>query len=183
MEEDDLFIEDIVTQKKETKKVNGKNKGKRVELALCKLLTKHFEKDFTRTVGSGNRWSQANLSETAKQVFSGDICVPEGFKWVLECKGGYEKDMLFSNVWEGIPKLEEFIKQVMHDSEYCGRLPVIMWKRNRKPWIVAIRKKDVKGFDIKKWSQYVIYKDWLIGDLQIMLDNTKNDFWFEEKDA
>ena len=90
----DLEVEDILEHHVKKKKVNGKQKGNRTELHLCKMLTKHFEEEFSRALGSGARTSQvAHLPEHAKKTLTGDICVPEGFKWVIECKGGYEDDM------------------------------------------------------------------------------------------
>lgn len=161
-------------------KVNGKDKGNRTELNLCKLLTKHFGEDFVRSVGSGNRWSQANLSETAKQVYSGDICVPEGFKWVIECKGGYEDDMHLENVCDGsMSRLDEFMSQVTKDAEYCGRKPIILWKRNRKPWIAMIKGEDAPV--MTHWSKgYIVYQGWLISSFNELLEETKKEFWFDE---
>ncbi len=80
-EYDGLEIEDLLENNKEKKKkVNGKQKGNRTELHLCKLLTKHFGDEFSRALGSGARTSQvAHLPEHAKKTLTGDICVPEGF--------------------------------------------------------------------------------------------------------
>ena len=176
-----LLIEDISAEPDvKKKKVNGKNKGNRTELNLCKLLTKYFGKDFVRSVGSGNRWSQANLSETAKQVYSGDICVPEEFKWVIECKGGYEDDMHLENILngdDGLSRLDEFIEQVSKDAEYCKRKPIILWKRNRKPWIAMIKSDEC---DHSVWECYIKYRDWSILNFGQLLNHTDKEFWFDE---
>lgn len=182
MEEEDLQIENILEKKEVKKKVNGKDKGNRTELGLCKLLTQHFGQDFTRSVGSGNRWSQANLPEYAKQVFSGDICVPEGFSWVIESKGGYENEVDLNNVTEGkISMLDTFIAQCCKDAEYCGRKPIVCWKRNRKPWIVVI---EQKWFPMEFWEKNfpyrVCYGDWYMISLEKLLQCTDKDFWFNK---
>ena len=115
MDDQDLLIENILDNNpKKKKKVNGKSKGDRTELHLCKKLTEHFGEEFSRALGSGSRWSQVGqLPEHAKKSLSGDVCVPEGFSWVIECKGGYENDINLTNVCDGdIARLDEFIEQV-----------------------------------------------------------------------
>src|SRR6185437_9448584 len=72
------------------KKKNSGRKGKRGERSLIEELEERFPgKPFSRTIGSGNRWSQARLTEAAKKVFTGDIVTPEDFLFALECKHGY----------------------------------------------------------------------------------------------
>ena len=87
------------------------------------MLTDFFGCSFTRSIGSGNRWGQVVLSEQAKQVFSGDICVPEGFKWVIECKGGYEDDMhlIIMINWRDNPWHGELEAQRVWDFENRSR--------------------------------------------------------------
>lgn len=196
-----LDIEELLEDKpKKKKKVNGKQKGNRTELNLCKMLTEHFDQEFSRALGSGARTSQVNyLPEHAKKTLTGDICVPEGFKWVIECKGGYEDDMNLTNVCDGnISRLDEFIEQVTKDSEYCGRKPIILWKRNRKPWLAMIRIADspFQDRDNGSWevlvsryypsmtptlSNFIVYKSWLILSFEELLKRTEKEFWFDEQ--
>lgn len=177
---DDQFVEDILENNvKKKKKVDGKSKGDRTELHLCKALTKHFGKEFSRALGSGSRWSQVQqLPEHAKKTLSGDICVPEGFKWVIECKGGYEDDINLTNVCDGngIARLDEFIEQVSRDAEYCNRKPIILWKRNRKPWLAMIKWPDKPAFG---QIDYICYKRWLIVNFDKLLEITGEEYWFE----
>lgn len=169
---DDLEIDDILKETK--KKKNGCRKGKSVERQLCKIFSDTFGCSFTRSIGSGNRWGQVKLSERAKQVFSGDICVPEGFKWVIESKGGYEDKIDLNNVGS-IPQLDHFIQQSMHDSEFCGRQPIICWKRNRKPWLACVRLTDIGSVP----EYCVIYNTWVIVPLTFLLEKEIS-FWFED---
>jgi Holliday junction resolvase len=180
MDEDDLEIENFFDKKKSKKKVNGCRKGKTVERHLCKILTEHFGVEFNRSVGSGNRWGQVSLSENAKQVFTGDVSVPENFKWVIESKGGYEKDVDLNTVCDnkGISRIDEFIKQSTHDSEFCGRKPMICWKRSRKPWLLMIRTKDLHPCKETICPYRIHYRDWIILPLEDFLKKTKKDFWF-----
>ena len=180
MNEKDLEIEDILDGVNEKKKVNGKSKGNRTELNLCKLLGKQFDDEFSKAPGSGARTSQvAYLPEHAKKTLTGDICVPEGFKWVIECKGGYEDDVNFTNVLDkdaGIPKVNEWIEQTLKDADYCGRLPIVFWKRNRKPWLAMVRTKDLNGL---RFKYRIIYRDWSWINLDDLFEKTDRSFWYE----
>lgn len=54
--EEDLEVDDILgNENRRKKKVNGKKKGNRVELELCKKLTKHHGDTFSRSVGSDRK--------------------------------------------------------------------------------------------------------------------------------
>lgn len=186
VDDDDLELEidDLLSEGHKPKiKVDGKKKGNRTELALCKLLTKHFGVDFTRSVGSGNRWGQVRqLSAQAKQVFSGDISVPDGFLWVFESKGGYEKEIDLTNAMdgEGIAQLDKFIEQSSHDATCCGRKPIICWKRNRKPWLACIQSVEFFTISCKTDFPYRLhYRDWVIISLTELLEKTDRLFWFK----
>ena len=166
--EDDFIVDDIIgnKNKKNKKKVNGKNKGSRVERELSKILNKRFNcEDFSRSLGSGHRWGQVNhLPKHARDVFSGDLIVPENFKFCLESKGGYDGIDLNSVFIRGNSELDEFLDQVTKDAQRCNRKPMLCWKRTRKPWLVFVRATDVKDFNFK----YTLhYQDWI----GIALDN------------
>ena len=181
MDEDDLQIDNILENNvKKKKKVDGKAKGDRTELKLCKMLSKHFGSEFSKALGSGARWSQVgNLPAHAKKTLTGDVCVPEGFLWVIESKGGYEEDMNLTNVCDGkgIACLDAFIEQVSRDAKYCGRKPIICWKRNRKPWLAFVRSEDVPGLS---FDYMVVYREWIMVKLDELLGKQR-DFWFEEE--
>lgn len=181
MIEDELDIDNILEPKTVKKKVNAKRKGNRVERELCKLLTKRFETEFSRSVGSGNRWSQVHhMPEHAKKTLVGDICVPENFLWVIECKGGYEKDIDLNGVFDGNSRLDSFIEQSENDEGQSERKPVIFWKRSRKPWLAMVRENNCPNFD---FEVSVNYKNWRIIKLEELLDNTNDDFWFRNEDS
>ena len=183
MDDQDLQIENLLENNVKKKKVDGKAKGNRTELNLCKYLGKHFGDEFSKAPGSGARTSQvAYLPEHAKKTLTGDLCVPEGFKWVVECKGGYEDDVNLTNVCEGIACLDGFIEQVTKDSKYCGRKPIILWKRNRKPWLAMIKFGDAPPeFPPEFYSieSFVAYKGWVILHLDTLLKKTEREFWYE----
>ncbi len=178
-QDENLIIEDLLEQIK-PKRVNGKAKGNRTELHLCKFLSDRFGEEFTRAPGSGAHTSQVKyLPEHAKKTLTGDICVPEGFKWVIECKGGYEDEVNLNNVLDGkIPKVEEWIVQTLKDSNYCGRLPIVFWKRNRKPWLAMVQRERLAGIT---FDHHIVYGDWMWVSLDDLLSKTERDFWYVKK--
>jgi len=182
MDESDLQIENILENHTKKKKVDGKAKGDRTELNLCKLLTKHFKVEFSKALGSGSRWSQVgHLPEHAKKTLTGDICVPEGFRWVMESKGGYEDEIDLNRACDGpIATLDDFIEQVSRDSGYSGRLPIICWKRNRKPWLAVVRHEDL-GLYESDFEYMICYREWRVVKLEDLLVKTKRSFWFKTK--
>lgn len=177
--EEDLEVDDILgNENRRKKKVNGKKKGNRVELELCKKLTKHHGDTFSRSVGSGNRWGQvSHMPAHAKATLVGDICAPEKYKWVIECKGGYDDDVDFSSVFDGgCSRIDSFIEQSENDAKTSGRLPIIMWKRSRKPWLAMIKTIDFN----QNLEYHMHYKNWSIVSLDALLKNTEKGFWFDE---
>jgi len=151
---DDFVVDDVVNEKKRKKGINSPRKGKTTERQLCKILSNRFGKEFTRSVGSGNRWGQiSQMPDHAKETFSGDICPPKDFLWVIECKGGYENDIDLNGFHKGIKRLNEFMQQSLDDAARSGRKPLLVWKRSRKPWLACFRESDLSF----KFSNYMIY--------------------------
>jgi hypothetical protein len=180
MNDEDMEVDDIFENNKPKKqKVDGKSKGDRTELHLCKLLANHFGETFSRALGSGSRDKQVNLPDHAKKALSGDICVPEFFKWIIECKGGYEDDMDAWNIVDGqLTQLDKFIEQVSRDAEYTKRKPILCWKRNRKPWVAGIKSSDFAGLE-SHFPNRIIYGEWVLVCLDKLLEVTDRNFWFE----
>lgn len=154
---DDFIVDDVLAKKK--KKVDGKKKGNRTELDLTKVLNNRFGKGFSRSVGSGNRWGQVKyLPKHAQEVFSGDLIVPAGFKFVIESKGGYDNIDMTSIFVRGNSELDGFLEQVTKDSYRCKRKPMLCWKKTRKPWLAFVLTKDLVDYEFKyklyygKWS-------------------------------
>jgi hypothetical protein len=140
-------VDDILKNFSERKKrKDSKDKGGRGERLLIAELDKRFPgMAFSRTVGSGNRWSQARLTETAKQVFTGDIVTPENFLFVLECKYGYNDISLDRAVQRAIEgksgnaQLNKFLKQAEKDGNSVNKKPLLCWKQNYKPWLAFLK--------------------------------------------
>lgn len=176
---DDQFIDDILSNK-QSKKINSKRKGNRNELDLAKIFTKRFKKGFSRSVGSGNRWSQtAFLPKHAQKVFSSDLVVPLNFKFSLESKGGYDGIDLNSVFLRGNSDLDKFLTQAYKDAKKCEKKPLLAWKRSRKPWLVFVLSKDLEevSFDFK---YKLIYNKWTALALEEFL-KLEDSYFFDGK--
>jgi Holliday junction resolvase len=173
---EDFEVEDILKERK--KKVDGGRKGKRVERELVSEFTTRFGEGFSRSLGSGNRWGQVkNLPKHAKDTLSGDICCPPGFKWVLESKGGYEGIDFWTIFQRGNSTIDEFLDQVSKDSTRTGRKPMLLYKRDRKPWIAFVPTKELEG---REFKYRLIYGKWSAVALKDLFE-LQDDFFFEEK--
>jgi hypothetical protein len=80
----------------------------------------------------------------------------------LESKGGYNEIDLCSAFENGQSELDKFLKQVMDDSKRTSRMPILFWKKDRKPRLVFIRKEDVCDGFYTKLNFYMIYKTWVV---------------------
>lgn len=171
----DNIIENFQTKKK---RKNSKAKGNRGESLICKILSDRFGgKSFERVMGSGNRWGQVkHLPDHAKTTLLGDICPPEGFVWVIEVKIGYEDSIDFYNLFKnGNKQIDDFIDQSHKESERANRPPLIFYKRDRKPWLAIIEKKNLVG----EYEFSLNYKDWVIVSLDDLLKLPES-FFFKE---
>jgi len=182
----DDVIADAEKKKKKKKKKNSGEKGKRGERNLAKVLKERFGFEFTRTVGSGNRWGQVSfLPQHATDTYSGDIVCPENFKFVIECKDGYnDLDLHFcvgSN--KGYAKIDSWIEQSIDEAKRSERLPIITWKKDYKPWVALVRKIDLpmrrKPYLVIWKSFHMIYNDWAVLPLTALLE-LPDEFWFKE---
>lgn len=176
---EDFVTDDILSKKIKTKKVDGKKKGNRTELDLTKVLNARFGEGFSRSVGSGNRWGQVNhLPKHAREVFSGDLIVPKGFRFVIESKGGYDAIDMSSVFVRGNSELDSFLDQVTKDSLRCSRKPLLCWKKTRKPWLAFVHTKDLVGKNFKYKLQY---GKWSVVALEHLL-KLEDDFFIESDD-
>lgn len=178
-EDDDQLIEDILSNRNK-KKINSKKKGNRTELELAKILTKRFKQGFSRSVGSGNRWSQtAYLPKHAQDIFSSDLVVPPDFKFSLEVKGGYDGIDLNSIFSRGNSDLNKFLVQAFRDAKRCNKKPMLAWKRSRKPWLVFILKRDLKNYN---FMYSLNYNKWVAVALEEFIKLEDSFFFVSEQD-
>lgn len=154
----------------------NKDKGKRGERELCKLLESQFGGSWIRTAGSGNYVGGANavrasfLSNTQLLSARNDIIPPDEFKYAaIECKNydDFEFHLLFKS--SGASKLNKWIDQVSESSyDTVNDFPCICFKPNRKGWYIVCKLDYVKDLDLGKLN-FSIYrykeKAYLITDM------------------
>lgn len=174
-------IEDILGNLEKNKKVNSSAKGKAGERSLSHIFNKRFSSilsknpswgGFYRSDGSGARCSQVSLSNYAKKIQSGDV-VCENFKFTIESKIGYDID-LFS-VFLGNKELDKFLSQAEKDSLRCGKKPMLVWKKSRKPRLAFI--KDLEEHK-ELFNCTICYKGWFIVSLDELLEKLPDEFFF-----
>ena len=82
-----------VSPLRKKKKVNSRAKGNRFENKIAKTLNDRFNtKEFCRTPGSGAFATTHTLPEYLKVY--GDLITPEKFKFIIECKKGYNEEQV-----------------------------------------------------------------------------------------
>ena len=82
-----------VSPLRKKKKVNSRAKGNRFENKIAKTLNERFDtKEFCRTPGSGAFATTHKLPEYLKVY--GDLITPEKFKFIIECKKGYNEEQV-----------------------------------------------------------------------------------------
>jgi hypothetical protein len=175
MDTSDFEVEDILGRKERKKHLNSGDKGKRVERGLAKILNDRFGGGFSRSIGSGNRGEQvSNLPRHAKETFSGDLVCPANFAFVFESKGGYD-DVDLNSVFEGgNATLDAFLKQASEESVETGRKPILVWKKNRKPWLAWLRTVDLPHTD---WEYRLVYREWSAVPLSVLLQSDDEYFY------
>lgn len=165
MDFDDIDFDDVLNRKKMKK--NSGRKGKHGERTLAKILKKRFNFEFSRSIGSGNRWSQVSqMPEHARQTFSADLVCPVNFRFAVECKNGYEDIDLVACLDRGNKIVDGWIQEVSNEAKRCSRCPLIVWKRNYKPWIAFIQ---TELLDKQEMKYKMDYREWTILSLNELL--------------
>jgi hypothetical protein len=95
-------------------RINSKAKGGRFERKVADMLNKRFNtSDFCRTPGSGAFATTHSLPEYLK--IYGDLITPKGFKFIIECKSGYNKEGI-CNLFNSNSIISDMIAQAERDS-------------------------------------------------------------------
>jgi len=159
-----------------TKRINSKKKGNRAELELANILKERFGLPFSRVgVSSGARPKQVELDGKAKETFTGDLTVPDGFRFSVECKA-VNKDV---DLLDQSALLDSFLKQAADDAASIGKIPLLCWKRHRKGWIAVLPERFVFGETIVFTNYYSVYREWVVCYLDALLEIDQPDFWFD----
>ena len=133
-------MKDILDLKKlkKKKRVNSKAKGGAFERKIATLLNEQFKtKEFNRTPGSG---AFATTHLLPKHItVAGDIITPLNFKFCIECKKGYNDQSIYS-LLDYNSKIWEFIEQSEKDAKKLKKVPMIIYKQDRKDTLVITYK-------------------------------------------
>lgn len=171
--------DDILQRNVDKRKKDSCQKGKRGENGLCKILSARFGKPFSRVPQSGAKTKQVDLSLRAREAYSGDIVVPDDFLFCLESKHGYNDVDIVSTIGAGKNKtIDSFLEQATKDAEGIHKMPLVCWKKDRRPWLAFL--KACPGWDdaLAKVSPVRLhYREWIAYDLKsiLVLPDT---FWF-----
>jgi hypothetical protein len=138
-----------VTPLKKKKKVNSRAKGNRFENKIAKILNERFDtKEFCRTPGSGAFATTHTLPEYLKVY--GDLITPEKFKYVIECKKGYDGEQV-SDLLNPKSTISKMIDQAHRDSKKSSKKFLLIIGQNRQEPVAITNQTDlpVKGWMFK----------------------------------
>jgi Holliday junction resolvase len=123
---------------KKKKRVNSKAKGGAFERQIANTLNEQFNtKEFNRTPGSGAFATTHVLPDHI--TVAGDLITPLNFKFCIECKKGYNDQTIYS-LLDYNSKIWQFIKQCEKDAQKMNKVPMIIYKQDRKDTIVITYK-------------------------------------------
>lgn len=121
-------------KKTKSKKINSKAKGGRFERKVAEMLNKKFEtSEFCRTPGSGAFATTHKLPDHLKLY--GDLITPKEFKFVIECKSGYNKESIYS-VLDTNSILCKMIAQAERDSKKISKYFLLIVGQDRREPVV-----------------------------------------------
>ena len=121
-------------KKTRKKKVNSRAKGNRFENKVAKMLNERFETDeFCRSPGSG---AFATTHKLPKHLqLYGDLITPEKFRFVIECKKGYNSEGI-SELLNPKSNTLSMIAQASRDSVRANKKFLLIVGQDRKDPIV-----------------------------------------------
>jgi len=118
------------TPLKKKKKVNSRAKGNRFENKVSKILNERFDTDeFCRTPGSGAFATTHKLPNYLKVY--GDLITPEKFKFIIECKKGYNEEQV-SDIFNKKSNICKMIDQAHRDSKKSSRDFLLLIGQDRR---------------------------------------------------
>lgn len=148
---DDFDISKL--EKKKGKRINSKVKGNKFERDIATLLNTRFNTtDFCRTPGSGAFATTHKLPEHLKVY--GDLITPKDFRFIFECKFGYEK-FKFIDLLEQDSDISKIISKSREEASRCGKLLLIILKNNYRSAVAITNDIELD----KEKLEIITYKD------------------------
>jgi Holliday junction resolvase len=138
MSKDNFDLTLIKKHLNKKKRVNSRSKGNTFERKICALLNNKFNTtEFCRSPGSGAFATTHSLPDYLKVY--GDLITPKNFKFIIECKKGYNK-ININSILNNSSELWEFIKQSERDSKVSGKPALIVYQQDRQPALIIYKK-------------------------------------------
>ncbi|AXQ66745.1 RusA-like Holliday junction resolvase [Vibrio phage vB_VpS_PG07] len=156
---------------------NSRDKGQRAEYAVRDLLRAATGAQWERVPGSGGFGSQHGLK--------GDIYLPNSTGlmslYCIEVKH-YADEQFNSNMLKQTKtqsQMEKWLLQTEREAGEMNARPVLVFKKDRGPWFVAIRTKDPLVEKVVSEVPYAIIKvsddveEYFVVDFKAFLNNIK----------
>lgn len=164
--------EKLLAGLKPKKRKNSRAKGAAFENKVAKQLNERFDTtDFSRTPGSGAFATTHKLPQHLQ--LHGDLITPQTFRFIVECKKGYN-DLSLDALLNEKSKLWEWLDTLERDMAAANKPGILLVAQDRRPTIL-IRKKD----DRKHNNQVIIKKEdreYTMTSLEEFLDYSND--WF-----
>ena len=140
--QDDFDLSNFTTNQKR-KKVNSRAKGNRFENKVAKLFNQKFNtKEFSRTPGSGAFATTHKLPSYMK--IYGDLITPEKFRFIIECKKGYNGETI-CDLFNNKSDVSDMIVKAERDSQNSSKPFLLIIGQDRKDPVVITN--DVIRYD------------------------------------
>lgn len=145
--------------------VNGKKKGNSFERTVVKEFKELFNHEgFERNAFSGslyggsNRFRMQGKDKDHTGSVVGDVIVPTGFPFTLECKA--YKDLDFHNIIQGESKqLDEWISQAEDDANSVDKDFILIIKINNKGTYTLTNNLEFGGNSVNSLKNVTRYKE------------------------
>ena len=139
---------------KKKKRKNSKAKGSSFERKVAKILNERFNtNEFARTPGSG-AFATTHTLPKHLQIW-GDLITPENFKYIFECKSGYNNEGIHSLI-NPKSRLWGWVTQMERDAESAEKPSILLIYQDRKPIITFIKYKEEIEKSINTYSIVII---------------------------
>lgn len=139
---------------KKKKRKNSKAKGSSFERKVAKILNERFNtNEFARTPGSG-AFATTHTLPKHLQIW-GDLITPENFKYIFECKSGYNNEGIHSLI-NPKSRLWGWVTQMERDAESAEKPSILLISQDRKPIITFIKYKEEIEKSINTYSIVII---------------------------
>lgn len=121
---------------------DSRDKGKRGEYQVRDLLTEKTGLEWARVPGSGGFGAHHGLK--------GDVYLPTSTgkisKFAIEVKW-YKDECFNSNILkDSSSQFDKWLDQAYREADQMSAKPMLIWKKDRGAWLVAIDKYETDGF-------------------------------------